>query len=143
MPAKIADIPVKTLSSLIARTQFAISIEESRFTLNGALLIIKPEGLIMVATDGDRKSTRLNSSHLVISYAVFCLTKPEGVPARGQRRTDRPAGALCRDPFPGRGRGLGADRPGAGLLRPESGLFFYGRGLHEDPPSSPPGPPAD
>src|SRR5256885_6937656 len=30
----------------------------------------------------DRKSTRLNSSHLVISYAVFCLKKqnpPEGV----------------------------------------------------------------
>src|SRR5256885_15828928 len=27
------------------------------------------------ARDGDRKSTRLNSSHLVISYAVFCLKK--------------------------------------------------------------------
>src|SRR5256885_10596312 len=26
-------------------------------------------------TDKDRKSTRLNSSHLVISYAVFCLKK--------------------------------------------------------------------
>src|SRR5256885_5298596 len=26
-------------------------------------------------TIGDRKSTRLNSSHLVISYAVFCLKK--------------------------------------------------------------------
>src|SRR5256885_5722791 len=25
------------------------------------------------ASNGDRKSTRLNSSHLVISYAVFCL----------------------------------------------------------------------
>src|SRR5256885_12574425 len=25
--------------------------------------------------DSDRKSTRLNSSHLVISYAVFCLKK--------------------------------------------------------------------
>src|SRR5256885_7685011 len=25
--------------------------------------------------EGDRKSTRLNSSHLVISYAVFCLKK--------------------------------------------------------------------
>src|SRR5256885_11052367 len=25
----------------------------------------------------DRKSTRLNSSHLVISYAVFCLTKKQ------------------------------------------------------------------
>src|SRR5258708_12581807 len=27
------------------------------------------------ADDGDRKSTRLNSSHQIISYAVFCLTK--------------------------------------------------------------------
>src|SRR5256885_11878348 len=27
------------------------------------------------ATEGDRKSTRLNSSDLVISYAVFCLKK--------------------------------------------------------------------
>src|SRR5688500_19341498 len=27
---------------------------------------------------GDRKSTRLNSSHLVISYAVFCLKKKSG-----------------------------------------------------------------
>src|SRR2546426_7411388 len=27
------------------------------------------------ALTGDRKSTRLNSSHLVISYAVFCLKK--------------------------------------------------------------------
>src|SRR5256885_10982615 len=26
----------------------------------------------------DRKSTRLNSSHLVISYAVFCLKKKNG-----------------------------------------------------------------
>src|SRR3989454_4362051 len=29
----------------------------------------------MVTVSGDRKSTRLNSSHLVISYAVFCLKK--------------------------------------------------------------------
>src|SRR5947207_12720707 len=27
---------------------------------------------------GDRKSTRLNSSHTVISYAVFCLKKKKG-----------------------------------------------------------------
>src|SRR5256885_4728660 len=31
----------------------------------------------------DRKSTRLNSSHLVISYAVFCLKKKRTLPARG------------------------------------------------------------
>src|SRR6266850_3210896 len=28
----------------------------------------------------DRKSTRLNSSHLVISYAVFCLKKKKIIP---------------------------------------------------------------
>src|SRR5205807_6903085 len=28
----------------------------------------------------DRKSTRLNSSHLVISYAVFCLKKKKAIP---------------------------------------------------------------
>src|SRR5215813_11031189 len=28
-----------------------------------------------IATTGDRKSTRLNSSHVRISYAVFCLKK--------------------------------------------------------------------
>src|SRR5256885_7911990 len=32
-------------------------------------------GLNDAAEDADRKSTRLNSSHLVISYAVFCLKK--------------------------------------------------------------------
>src|SRR5256885_12113719 len=30
--------------------------------------------------DRDRKSTRLNSSHLVISYAVFCLKKKKHKP---------------------------------------------------------------
>src|SRR5688500_19697304 len=34
--------------------------------------IVKP---VIVGEDPDRKSTRLNSSHLVISYAVFCLKK--------------------------------------------------------------------
>src|SRR5258705_10154496 len=32
-------------------------------------------GLAYLAVLGDRKSTRLNSSHLGISYAVFCLKK--------------------------------------------------------------------
>src|SRR5256885_4858061 len=35
----------------------------------------------------DRKSTRLNSSHLVISYAVFCLKKKKIT----SRSADRPA----------------------------------------------------
>jgi DNA polymerase III subunit beta len=47
-------ISVAALKTLIARTVFAISNEESRYTLNGALLIIKAESLAMVATDGHR-----------------------------------------------------------------------------------------
>src|SRR5256885_10907468 len=34
--------------------------------------------------DVDRKSTRLNSSHLVISYAVFCLKKKMGYESASQ-----------------------------------------------------------
>lgn len=54
MPESIAEIPVKALSSMIAKTAFAISLEESRFTLNGALLLLRSDGMTMVATDGHR-----------------------------------------------------------------------------------------
>ena len=49
-------ISTLALKTLIARTIFAISNEESRYTLNGALLVIKAESLAMVATDGHRLS---------------------------------------------------------------------------------------
>src|SRR2546430_2196693 len=48
----------------------------------------QPPALRAVSPRQDRKSTRLNSSHSQISYAVFCLkkkktiTKPHGAPAR-------------------------------------------------------------
>src|SRR5256885_11593277 len=39
--------------------------------------LVLPPGARLIGVPGatDRKSTRLNSSHLVISYAVFCLKK--------------------------------------------------------------------
>src|SRR6202167_5585959 len=49
MPEVLAEIPVGVLASMIARTIFAISMEESRFTLNGSLLLLKKDGLSMVA----------------------------------------------------------------------------------------------
>src|SRR6476659_6989213 len=45
MPEAISEIPVKLLASMISRTAFAISMEESRFTLNGALLLLSDEGM--------------------------------------------------------------------------------------------------
>src|SRR2546426_3109021 len=44
-----------------------------------ATAIAVGEGPEHGAHGGDRKSTRLNSSHLVISYAVFCLKKKKGL----------------------------------------------------------------
>src|SRR5438034_1902989 len=45
--------------------------------------------------DQDRKSTRLNSSHTVISYAVFCLKKKKTAPASSQTaRATRPTSAV-------------------------------------------------
>src|SRR5256885_13853550 len=36
---------------------------------------LSPDEIVVKLDQRDRKSTRLNSSHLVISYAVFCLKK--------------------------------------------------------------------
>src|SRR5256885_5351586 len=44
--------------------------------VTGSLGKIAYDVMLLSSTEfGDRKSTRLNSSHLVISYAVFCLKK--------------------------------------------------------------------
>src|SRR5690625_5982000 len=43
---------------------------------------------VNLVTDGDRKSTRLNSSHVAISYAVFCLKKKIPTQPRMYRTAD-------------------------------------------------------
>src|ERR1017187_7604462 len=58
----------------------------------------------------DRKSTRLNSSHRCISYAVFCLKKKQvlqilrgpGERAKGRRKQDRGRGDDVGGPWSGR-----------------------------------------
>jgi DNA polymerase III subunit beta len=47
-------INASTLHNMIAKVIFSISNEESRYTLNGALLVLKAESMAMVATDGHR-----------------------------------------------------------------------------------------
>src|SRR5438094_7726559 len=54
MPHTLVKIPAPIIENLIRKTKFAISMEESRYTLNGGLLILKPDTLAMVATDGHR-----------------------------------------------------------------------------------------
>ncbi|MGO9125920.1 MAG: DNA polymerase III subunit beta [Terriglobales bacterium] len=52
--AGVVKIPAQVLRNMIAKTGFAIASEESRYTLNGALMVLKPESMTMVATDGHR-----------------------------------------------------------------------------------------
>jgi DNA polymerase-3 subunit beta len=54
--AGVVKIPGEVLRSMIAKTGFAIASEESRYTLNGGLMVLKPESITMVATDGHRLS---------------------------------------------------------------------------------------
>src|SRR5258707_5056309 len=47
---------------------------------------------VAIAGEGDRKSTRLNSSHANISYAVFCLKKKKRIThTRAQHQQISPA----------------------------------------------------
>jgi DNA polymerase-3 subunit beta len=49
-----AVLPHKGLRDMIAKTQFAITGEDTRYFLNGALLVLKDDQMILVATDGHR-----------------------------------------------------------------------------------------
>src|SRR5256885_9637604 len=55
-------------------SKYAIHVQcPFRLTRNGHTLVGSDD--MRIPGNADRKSTRLNSSHLVISYAVFCLKK--------------------------------------------------------------------
>ena len=47
-------LPGAVLKEMIAKTQFAITGEDTRYFLNGALFVIKPDSMSLVATDGHR-----------------------------------------------------------------------------------------
>src|SRR6476660_2308421 len=47
-------LPLEELKTMVAKVKFAITHEETRFQLNGALLKVQPSKMEMVATDGHR-----------------------------------------------------------------------------------------
>jgi DNA polymerase-3 subunit beta len=49
-----ATIKGKALAQMVAKTQFAITGEDTRYYLNGALFVLKPDTMTFVATDGHR-----------------------------------------------------------------------------------------
>src|SRR5688500_19810899 len=77
---KVGEAQLAALKSMCAAIALHLFDEGVQIELNlaGILVRINFEVTKLAAFATDRKSTRLNSSHLVISYAVFCLKKKNG-----------------------------------------------------------------
>src|SRR3712207_8674187 len=73
VPRHEGDVDVARLADGLAVVHALQHGEQARVALH-----VPREG---VQVPGDRKSTRLNSSHANISYAVFCLKKKNDLPA--------------------------------------------------------------
>src|SRR6266567_7657460 len=52
--AVTAMLPRSAVKEMVAKTQFAITGEDTRFFLNGALFVLRPDEMSLVATDGHR-----------------------------------------------------------------------------------------
>ena len=52
--AASVSLPRAVIREMVAKTQFAVTGEDTRYFLNGALFILKPETMSLVATDGHR-----------------------------------------------------------------------------------------
>src|SRR2546426_3105707 len=78
-------LPISTLRSL--SVVLAIATVWALYVLVERLAGERTARVAAVIAAADRKSTRLNSSHLVISYAVFCLKKKRtsSAPTRSRR----------------------------------------------------------
>src|SRR5256885_12625672 len=83
-PPRSTLFPYTTLFRSPADQHFAESLQKVGLCLHHSLYDDEtsvlchwhvPESHYLESWSEDRKSTRLNSSHLVISYAVFCLKK--------------------------------------------------------------------
>src|SRR5256885_9481963 len=90
-PPRSTLFPYTTLfrsATAISRFQVHLAWTDSASSETGFLIercTELPCGGVVEAKHKDRKSTRLNSSHLVISYAVFCLKKKKTTDFRRTR----------------------------------------------------------
>src|SRR2546430_7769179 len=77
-PPRSTLFPYTTLFRSLLRKEGKLSVEEMmtmRTHVVRSAQLVATAGRLRGAVEGDRKSTRLNSSHSQISYAVFCLKK--------------------------------------------------------------------
>src|SRR5258708_26289773 len=78
-----ATTEIYTLSLHDALPIFSVAPVSTLFA-SVTITLVAPTPEFVVEPDSDRKSTRLNSSHQIISYAVFCLKKKKNEPGKLQ-----------------------------------------------------------
>src|SRR5262245_30733348 len=82
--ARAVDVPGPVLRNLIGRTSFAVTAEDGRYYLAGALLLLEPEGAGMVATDGHRLSYARQAATLKVSEPMRVLVPRKAIHELGR-----------------------------------------------------------
>ena len=73
------ELPAKLLRELVQRTAFAITAEDARYYLAGALLVLDKEAVAMVATDGHRLAWAQRKATLKLAEAVRVLVPRKAI----------------------------------------------------------------
>ncbi len=77
-------LPAEALRDLIARTAFAITTEDARYYLAGALLLLEPDAISMVATDGHRLAYARSQATLVVGEPKRVLVPRKAIQELGR-----------------------------------------------------------
>jgi DNA polymerase-3 subunit beta len=78
------EIPASLLKALIQRTQFAITAEDARYYLAGALLVLDKDAVAMVATDGHRLAWAQRKGALKIAEPLRVLVPRKAITELGR-----------------------------------------------------------
>src|SRR5256885_12034910 len=97
-PPRSTLFPYTTLFRSLSGDRSVFNIDSKTGTLFQATGSMAPD-MYFIGEKIDRKSTRLNSSHLVISYAVFCLKKKKSEQKAVLAVTDKSTAPASDDPL--------------------------------------------
>jgi DNA polymerase III subunit beta len=106
-----ATLPRDVLRQMVSKTQFAITGEDTRYFLNGALFLLRPESMGLVSTDGHR-------------LAHITVARDAGTPAKGSDPAEELRVILPRKTLLELGRLLGEGEGDVLYERGENHLFF-------------------
>jgi DNA polymerase-3 subunit beta len=110
-------LPADAVRQMVSKTQFAITGEDTRYFLNGALLVLKSDGMSLVATDG----------HRLALVSVPRVSDQAAQPAKGETAEEVRI-ILPKKTLQELGRLMAESQEPVTLTRSENHLFFEAGG---------------